>query len=418
MSRFVFNSPSLFASILYGLCSLLFSIMPAYAGENVQSFSTGLAVNSSEYHRTGTTIRMSGSATTSDIAICQRAGVDCRNFIPNNADTTIECIGLPQHPDQGGWQATAPTNCWQQLDVCFYAGTKNEICVGANGMTDQDAGISYQPYSNCTPASPADKEFCTINYDGSPVIEGNTGDDMFAIPRNASVFFEYQRMAPADVTAPDRLRYIKRDTAHAADVVNKSLMMPSGPLSGANAFKDFKQFLNSHPSFITVEPACYPAQIRACHQATVNPPSQDGVCGDANGQSHATAPTDTGTELCAKGTASAVTGSGPYSWTCAGLDGGATSPTCQTSAAACGTVDSYVVNYETGGMVSNDCVSHEHGGHLGLPYCRQSYSAAGEKVLHPSDLANGNCVVELGAVSPSTCSWADVTIVNGGSACP
>src|SRR5262249_53265626 len=46
----------------------------------------------------------------------------------------------------------------------------------------------------------------------------------------------------------------------------------------------------------------------------------NGACGAANGVATATAPP---TGLCNAGTASAVTGSGPFSWTCTGSGGGA-----------------------------------------------------------------------------------------------
>lgn len=47
----------------------------------------------------------------------------------------------------------------------------------------------------------------------------------------------------------------------------------------------------------------------------------NGACGPANGTTVPTAPT---TNLCSAGNASAVTGSGPWSWTCAGFNGGTT----------------------------------------------------------------------------------------------
>src|SRR5262249_31712450 len=46
-----------------------------------------------------------------------------------------------------------------------------------------------------------------------------------------------------------------------------------------------------------------------------------GMCGSANGTTVLTAPA---TKLCSAGTASAVAGTGPWTWTCAGLKGGAT----------------------------------------------------------------------------------------------
>jgi len=49
--------------------------------------------------------------------------------------------------------------------------------------------------------------------------------------------------------------------------------------------------------------------------------SLDGVCGSSDGANVTSAPT---TNLCSIGTASAVFGSGPWSWNCEGLSGGAT----------------------------------------------------------------------------------------------
>ena len=54
----------------------------------------------------------------------------------------------------------------------------------------------------------------------------------------------------------------------------------------------------------------------------------DGACGPANGGSFSEAPT---TNLCTSGTESAVLGTGPWSWTCAGLNGGDNSGTCSAS---------------------------------------------------------------------------------------
>jgi hypothetical protein len=47
----------------------------------------------------------------------------------------------------------------------------------------------------------------------------------------------------------------------------------------------------------------------------------DGACGSSNGGIFTTAPT---TNLCSAGTASAVGGKGPWTWSCAGLYGGTT----------------------------------------------------------------------------------------------
>ena len=66
----------------------------------------------------------------------------------------------------------------------------------------------------------------------------------------------------------------------------------------------------------------------------------NGACGGATGVPVLTAPT---TGLCWAGTASAVSGSGPWTWTCAGVNGGAdtmcTAPLLASQDGACGTAD-------------------------------------------------------------------------------
>lgn len=55
--------------------------------------------------------------------------------------------------------------------------------------------------------------------------------------------------------------------------------------------------------------------------ACTAPISISGMCGNANGVAASKAPSD---ELCSHGTATRVTGSGPWSWNCSGSDGGDT----------------------------------------------------------------------------------------------
>lgn len=59
----------------------------------------------------------------------------------------------------------------------------------------------------------------------------------------------------------------------------------------------------------------------ACVAAAAHLAKVDGVCGTDNGRLTVTPPS---LELCAAGTPSVVTGNGPWSWTCVGLNGGAT----------------------------------------------------------------------------------------------
>ncbi|MBI2353617.1 MAG: carboxypeptidase regulatory-like domain-containing protein [Deltaproteobacteria bacterium] len=66
----------------------------------------------------------------------------------------------------------------------------------------------------------------------------------------------------------------------------------------------------------------------------------DGVCGAANSQTFSTAPA---TNLCANGTASAVTGSGPWNWICAGSNGGSPA-SCSASLQSTTTTESITLS--------------------------------------------------------------------------
>lgn len=57
-------------------------------------------------------------------------------------------------------------------------------------------------------------------------------------------------------------------------------------------------------------------------QPEPGPQGHDGQCGSSNGQSFNSAPTY---GLCNSGNATSVTGSGPWNWTCQGIDGGSSS---------------------------------------------------------------------------------------------
>ncbi len=61
---------------------------------------------------------------------------------------------------------------------------------------------------------------------------------------------------------------------------------------------------------------------------TVNPAPITGQCGSASGGTLTSAPS---TNLCSAGNASSVAGSGPWSWTCQGINGGGNSATCTAS---------------------------------------------------------------------------------------
>ena len=83
--------------------------------------------------------------------------------------------------------------------------------------------------------------------------------------------------------------------------------------------------------------------------ANETPAPVNGVCGAANGATTNTAPS--GGNLCSAGTASAVTGTGPWSWSCAGSNGGATAQCSAQAPAATVSPDGSVLTPTSGGSL-------------------------------------------------------------------
>jgi hypothetical protein len=82
----------------------------------------------------------------------------------------------------------------------------------------------------------------------------------------------------------------------------------------------------------------------------------DGVCGSADGQTFTSAPT---ANLCSAGTASNVTGSGPWNWTCIGLNGGGAA---SCSASITSFAISTSVTNGTGGTINSSTSMVPYGG--------------------------------------------------------
>ncbi|MFA5013053.1 MAG: polysaccharide deacetylase family protein [Candidatus Paceibacterota bacterium] len=67
---------------------------------------------------------------------------------------------------------------------------------------------------------------------------------------------------------------------------------------------------------------CVMSKIKLTKTQTPTPPTPiNGYCGSSDGNTFSAKPT---TNLCAKGSSSIVSGSGPWNWTCAGINGGST----------------------------------------------------------------------------------------------
>ena len=72
---------------------------------------------------------------------------------------------------------------------------------------------------------------------------------------------------------------------------------------------------------MTFDPANYGSDVILVYQLNDSISGANGSCGPSNGLALSSAPS---TGLCTTGTASGVTGTGPWSWTCAGSGGGST----------------------------------------------------------------------------------------------
>ncbi len=258
----------------------------AHAGETVTTMnSSSVQFSTNELHRVGSKIVFNAAPTMADIDACDGSDPDitcpAAGFSPSNVQVEYECKGYSSAYPNGGWSLENVTadQCWSALRVCYYEGTPSEVCVDV-GPQDLGAPNNQKMVHDdtCTPGAPGAKDYCSINYSGPTrvpngpnAITGNTGDDMFKIPPvlpKSQGFFSYKRISDPDY----ELRYVIRNAGSARD--DKDLMLPSGPFTD---FADFKNFMDSPPSFLTVEGGCYPIDIKLC-EGTVPPPPAPSGC--------------------------------------------------------------------------------------------------------------------------------------------
>ncbi len=304
--------------MLLALVMIAGVVSPALAdetpGKNYGTVSAGKATVN-EYSRINSTQTLTATVSLTDIDACNQPGVHCQDFVSGTA-VTATAICHPDDPANaahGGWAVSAVSGqCLQSIKVC-YGTTPPYTCTTITGQAATAANIGFKPFTLCTNPDPA-KNFCVFNYSGAAGITGATGDDMFRVDDGAQAYLEYLNVGA--IGDPYRLKYITRSGGNP----DHGLVMPSGP---ASTFSDYKRFIDHHPSFIAQENGCYPVHIDLCSPAFTLP-ALAGACGSANGQHFTAAPT---ANLCTIGTASAVTGNGPWVWSCAGYMGGA-SATC------------------------------------------------------------------------------------------
>jgi len=144
-----------------------------------------------------------------------------------------------------------------------------------------------------------------------------------------------------------------------------------------------------------------------------------GSCGSKNGKYASSTPT--GTEACTLGTATGMTGS--YSWTCAGANGGASSGTCATVAATYVVIPFTTIGTQTWtvptGVTSIEylVVAGGGGGAIGVYYGRAGGGGGGVVMGTKSVSGTVNIVVGSGGTAQGGNSVLnDVTALGGGDA--
>lgn len=241
-----------------------------------------------------------------------------------NASATLACVG--GYNGYGGWAVTSAISgqCQEAYTITVCDPNCHSLNVPANIADASDVDIV--PFQHCGPGfyqSPDTKKACFHNYSGGSGLSANTGDDMFRLDNSDGAFFEYEH---PHYTSNYRLQWMRRDGG-----LDKGLMVPSGPPGN---YSDFQAFSAHAPSFVEVQPACYPARIALCENSS-NPPRPipvDGICGSANGGSYATAMAIPTNAFCNPGDRTLVTQSGTTAyWQCTGRNGGRTSPQCSAT---------------------------------------------------------------------------------------
>ncbi|MGC9194890.1 MAG: hypothetical protein ACP5IL_05465, partial [Syntrophobacteraceae bacterium] len=133
-----------------------------------------------------------------------------------------------------------------------------------------------------------------------------------------------------------------------------------------------------------------------------NPPAENGVCGSSNGGSFSSPPTS---NLCSTGMASTVTGTGPWSWTCSGLFGG-TSARCSADPPAvngtCGSSNGGAFSsVPTTGLCGSGTASSVAGTGPWTWSCTGTYGGTSANCSANPPAVNGTCGSSNGGAFPS-----------------
>ena len=225
----------------------------------------------------------------------------------------------------GGYQPTGP----MAIDYNTTGGLTNVQC---DGQFNGDVGTSDSSATCVGGSSPAGAQSVTAYYGG------DNNHFPTQVSDNVETFTVYQTSVALSVTpAPASIALgasttvtIKGSTLFDTPVIGK-FSVTDGEVSctfeatGSQAMPDSCVLTpsSSGQKTLTASYAGYPGYYNpsiASATMSVTAATTDGVCGSDNGQVLSTPPTN----LCSAGTPSAITGNGPWNWTCIGSGSGTT----------------------------------------------------------------------------------------------
>jgi len=400
------------------------------AAETPTSESGDQFFTESDYSVETSEVELRAAITTADIDICNGdPNVTCRNLTGNNARLVYECKGLGSGP--GGWaEELVQGQCWSNLDVIFFEGTINEDIKNPSGELDETGMSVVTPNSTCNNlnySDPANKETCIHNYEDPEEPKVKTDDHMFALPKKASSFMEYQKLAETD---PLRLVHITRGTDSNDIHPERSLMVPSGPPGN---FSDYRGFMSSPPSFVDVKLGCTPASFSICDDYVIPPAVIDGKCLDPSlDETHVASQPAQSTDiynqinLCSKGIFFDLGDDSTYfRWRCDGINGGNNSEVCLAKKPVpgiCGSADGQYFSSQPSGssLCQRGSVMEISGNGPWLWQCDSLPSGALNPVNCQADRSlKGRCGSADGSSvarapgGPSLCSEGNATSVSG-----
>jgi hypothetical protein len=130
----------------------------------------------------------------------------------------------------------------------------------------------------------------------------------------------------------------------------------------------------------------------------------NGACGSANGQSFSSAPTN---NLCSVGTASSVSGSGPWTWNCQGSNGGTTA-SCSASSIHFELYDGLVAYWPFDNNMQDYSGSNNHGTCSNCPTVSPGKIGQAYHFSSPNSITSNNMNnIPGGNADRTVCAWVN-----------